>query len=298
MAAKAPTDHQPKRNGELVHPGDVIDVDVVGGFEFDWRGGLSPEGHLKGLPAFEGPIDALCRPEDEIAAEIEKVLLKILRAPKVIVRIIDRSGRALTTIDGAVKMPTRYRLMRPVRLRELIVHAGGLMDDASGTIRIQRQSSLNCVRDSDQTAQDNGFKTVNIQIDDILKGKTDPEIMYGDLITVDRAFPVYVIGAVSNPRPLYSRVQMSVSRAIAAAGGLVKNADPTKVVIFRRDGNETRVIDIDLTKTAGERSGDELLKPFDILDVASKGAAKRSVPPVSVDTDTGRRLELPLKVID
>ena len=172
------------------------------------------------------------------------------------------------------------------------------MDDTSGTIRIERQSRLNCVRETDQAARDNGFKTLNIQINDILKGKADPEIVYGDLITVERAFPVYVIGAVDNPRPLYSRVQMSVSRAIAAAGGLSKTADPTKVVIFRREGAETRVIDIDLTKTAGERSGDELLKPFDILDVASKGAPKRSVPPVSADADTARRAELPLKVID
>jgi len=32
---------------DRVHQGDIIDVDVVGSFEFDWRGGLNPEGFIE-----------------------------------------------------------------------------------------------------------------------------------------------------------------------------------------------------------------------------------------------------------
>ena len=53
--------------GELVHYGDIIDVDVVGSFEFDWRGRLTPEGFLDGYDRIEDPVFALCTPESAVA---------------------------------------------------------------------------------------------------------------------------------------------------------------------------------------------------------------------------------------
>ena len=67
---------------DLVHFGDVIDVDVVGGFEFDWRGTLTPDGFLDRMEGVTDPVYALCRSESEIAAEIAKILGRTLRDPK------------------------------------------------------------------------------------------------------------------------------------------------------------------------------------------------------------------------
>ncbi|MGH9819117.1 MAG: hypothetical protein ACRD43_03015, partial [Pyrinomonadaceae bacterium] len=44
---------------DLVHYGDVIDVDVVGSLDFDWRGTLNPEGFLDGMERIEDPVYAL-----------------------------------------------------------------------------------------------------------------------------------------------------------------------------------------------------------------------------------------------
>lgn len=296
-------------DNDLVHFGDVIDVDVVGGFEFDWRGKLTPEGYLDGLETFSEPVFGLCRSVDQISADIARLYSKILKDPKVVVSIIDRSDRALVRLDGAVRTPTRFRLRRVVTLRELLVMAGGLVDSSSGEITIFRPKNLSCVAAAVSggkaetnlpAAADNNSQTTVIKISELLKGskKANPQILSGDLINVLTADPVYVIGAVNNPRPVYSREKMSLSRVIAMSGGLAKNADAGKVTIFRRDGTETRIIEAELEKIKSGESNDELLKPFDIIDVAAKGAQRRKYPPVTTREDKGRRAILPLRVVE
>src|SRR5687767_9091315 len=65
----------------LIHLGDLIDVDVVGSFEYDWRGTLTPEGFLNGLESLESEVFALCRSEEQLASEIAKAYGKFLRDP-------------------------------------------------------------------------------------------------------------------------------------------------------------------------------------------------------------------------
>lgn len=291
---------------DLVHFGDVIDVDIVGGFEFDWRGTITPEGFLDGMDAYTEPIYALCRSEEEIAAQIAKLLGRTLRDPKVVVRILDRSNRAVVRLDGAVRTSTRFQIRRPVRLRELIVMAGGLIDGASGEISIFRPKDSSCrpaiIPASTAVLQDNPSAVINIKISDLLSGKTesDPQILSGDIITINRALPIYVIGAVLNPRPVYSREKMTLSRLIASAGGLAKEADGGKVYIFRRVGLEVKSIESDLEKIKKGESNDEILQPFDIIEVAAKGGAKRKYPPVTANdqiTDRSKQIA-PLRIVD
>ncbi len=286
----------PPRNDELVHFGDVLDVDFVGAFEYDWRGTITPDGNLDGLDSYGDPIRALCRNETDIAADISKAYSKILRDPKVVVRIIDRSNRAVARLDGAVRTPTRFKLQREVRLRELLVLAGGLTDDTSGVISIFRPRNLNCVA----SPQDNGSQMIAIKISDLLNGKPEANlpILSGDIIDVVRATPVYVIGAVNSPRPVFSTGEITVSRAVASAGGLAKDADGGKVTIFRRVGAESKVEETDLAKIKRGELVDVVLKPFDIIDVAGKGSGKRKNPPLAISTVKTERLELPLRVID
>ncbi|MFM9904152.1 MAG: SLBB domain-containing protein [Pyrinomonadaceae bacterium] len=296
----------PQSEENLVHFGDIIDVDFVGGFEYDWRGPLTSEGYLAGVDGFGNPIPALCRPVNDIADDVAKAYSKILRDPKIIVRIVDRSNRAAVRLEGAIRTPTRFKLQREVKLRELLILAGGFTDDASGEISIFRPGNLNCRQTSADNiasaAADNGSKAMTIKIIDLLRG--DPEanihILSGDLIDVSRALPVYVIGAVNSPRPVYSRSEITVSRAVASAGGLAKDADNGKVTIFSRKGIETTLVATDLRKIKRGESVDVVLKPFDIIDVAGKAGGKRKFPsdPASSTKTAIEKRELPLRVIE
>jgi protein involved in polysaccharide export with SLBB domain len=288
---------------DLIHLGDLIDVDVLGSLEYDWRGTLTPEGFLDGLDQVEKQIYALCRTEAEVAAEITAEYARILRDPKVIVKILDRSNRALAIVDGAVRNPQRLRILRPVRLHEVLVITGGLTDDTSGEIRIQRPEGLSCGERSTPDPQSNGPRIIDIKITDILRGdpESNPYIVSGDIINVLEAFPVYVIGAVNRPGKIDSRVQLTLSRAVSIAGGLARNSDDGKVTVYRREGGETVIFNVSIAGIQASESEDLKLRAFDIVEVEEKGRARRRFPP---DLDLARRRVrdrsggLPIRTVD
>lgn len=303
----------------LVHLGDLIDVDVIGSIEYDWRGMLNPEGFLDGIEFTENPIYALCRTEEEIALDVARAYSKILREPKVVVRILDRSKRPLALLYGAVKTEQRFQIKRPIFLNELIIVSGGLTENTSGEIQIFRPKNLSCQSPSNEkneasddagenrarfvtASQDNGSVYINIKISDLLTGnkEANPQILSGDIITVREAESIYVIGGVSNPKQISSRGQVTLSRAIASAGGLAKGADAKKITVFRREAGETKIIEADLEKIEKGTAEDLILRAFDIVEVEQTGREKRKFPPVLKITETAEKKaqNLPLRIID
>ena len=291
----------------LVHFGDVVEVDVVGSYEFDWRGSLTPEGFLDGLDLFENQIYALCASEKDLSAAIQKEFSKTLREPTVVVRILDRSNRAVVFLSGAVRSPHRFQIKRPVHLSELLVLAGGITDRSSGEISIFRPANLSCTEapkssgEFVKASQPGGAERMNVKIGDILRGDpaANPRILSGDIISVSEAMPIYIIGGVNSPQQIALRNQITLSRAIATAGGLAKegNAD---ITIFRREGAETRRITASLARIAAGEEQDPVLKAFDIVDVPQKGKPARTRPPV-IDSAISRGPSpgsLPLRIVD
>src|SRR5215203_530127 len=234
----------------LIHFGDLIEVDVVGSLEYDWRGSLTPEGYLDGLDTLPDQVYGLCQSEADLSVAIEKGL-KFLNNPKVAVRILDRSNRAVAFLSGAVRSPKRFQIKRPVNLNELLVLSGGITDRSSGEISIFRPPNLNCSEPRTtsegefvKASQASGPEMINIKIADILRGDqaANPQILSGDIVTVSEALPIYVIGGVNSPQQVALRNQLTLSRVISMAGGLAKEGN-TKITIFRRDGRETKRIE-------------------------------------------------------
>ena len=284
---------------ELIHYGDLIDVDVVGSLDGDWRGSVDPEGFLQGLLYAPEPVYALCKSEQAVASEITAQYSKTLRDPKVVVRVLDRSGRAATLLLGAVRNQQRFKLRREVHLNELIALSGGITDTASGEITIFRPADLNCF--SGEIKPDGKLAVTRLKIAQVLSGdaNANPVVLSGDIITVVEASPIYVIGGVNNPRPISSREEMTVSRAISSAGGLAKEAVESDVTVYRRDGKEGKSIVVDLKKIRSKQQDDLILKPFDIVDVGQKGRAKPKFPPnVNADSLSRDIFKVPVRIVD
>lgn len=304
---------------KLIHYGDLIDVDVLGTAEYDWRGKLTPEGFLDGIEFTEEPIYGLCRTVESVARDIARTYSRFLNEPQVRVTVLDRSERPLSTLFGAVRSPHRFRLKRTVRLSELIVLAGGLTEKASGQIRILRPPDASCAvgsvavsgaADDPESAdpemvrvrQDNRSGFIDIQISELLSGKTEsnPQIRYGDIINVLSAEPVYIIGGVVNPSKIAVREGITVSRAIAAAGGLTKRADRKRIRVFRREAGATKVLTVDLNGVEEGTVEDMALRAYDIVDVPEDGRDETKYPPVvrDAETGTGNGSELPIRIVD
>ena len=301
-AAQSPTPSpvQPDTpESDLIHYGDLIDVDVVGSLDGDWRGSVNPEGFLQGLIYAREPIYALCKSEQAVASEITSQYARTLREPKVVVRLLDRSGRAVTLMLGAVRNQQRFKLRRETRLNELLALSGGITDTASGDITIGRPADLNCFPSAEK---ENGkLALTRLTIRQVLSGDPDanPVILSGDIITVVEASPIYIIGGVNNPRQISSREEMTLSRAISSAGGLAKEAVEGDITIYRREGKEGKSISVDLKKIRSKQQDDLVLKPFDIVDIGQKGRAKPKFPPtVSLDALSRDIYKLPVRVVE
>ena len=281
---------------DAVHSGDIVEVDVEGSLDHDWRGGLTPEGFLNGFNEFGDPVKAQCRMPSEIAADAIKTLSSTLRDPKVKVFIVDRSNRQVAILDGAVRSPHRYQIKRPIRLRELIARSGGITDSSGGEVSIFRPEGPSCPA-PDAKEQSGRFV---IKISDLVNGipDADPFISPGDLVVVEKALPIYAIGGVRSPRPIPSKEKVTLSRLIAMAGGVAKDGDERRVVIYRRDKGQPSRVEADLKKIAAGTEKDPEMQPLDIVEVMTKGGGERKYPPEIAGPAADKHAALPLVIIE
>lgn len=293
---------------DLIHFGDLIEIDVVGSVEYDWRGKLNPEGFLSGITYLEEPLYALCRSEENLAGEVASIYAKFLANPQVVVRILDKSGRPSTVVNGAVKTPARFQIEREVKLNELLISAGGFNETASGEIEILRAPGADCSSFDKQTSAgpketaeaEQKTKTLNIKIADLIAGdeKANLYILSGDYITVKKAQPIYIVGNIIEPRKLDSRENLTISRAVAAAGGLAKNGDPNKILVYRIIDGATKVIEVNFQNIKQDDENDIKLRPLDIVEILTKGVRKKPVTPIVDFAESNlKNTDLPLKII-
>lgn len=284
----------------LIHAGDILDIDVLGSLEYDFRGETDGEGFLSSLPYLDVSIFALCRTEEELAAEIQTAYTKFLREPRILVRVIDRAARRPAVLLGAIRAPHRFQIQRPVRLNELIVMSGGITDKASGEIQIFRPAASSCAAHKKNQPASEFLK---IKISDLIAGKfaANPMVRTGDVVTVEEASPVYVTGGVSAPQRILFRAGMTISRAVASAGGVSRNGNAAAVTIFRRQTSDTqlKIIEVDLEKVGKNLADDIAIEPHDIIEVAPTGRARnRRAPVLNLTELTGANAgKLPLRVV-
>jgi hypothetical protein len=78
---------------------------------------------------------------------------------------------------------------------------------------------------------------------------------------------VYVMGNVVRPTALPLKESMTLTRAISAAGGALKDAKYDNVLVYRSFGTDQTKTCVSLTQIRKHRAPDLQLQPNDILDV-------------------------------
>jgi polysaccharide export outer membrane protein len=275
-------DNQGIRN-YLLGPGDVLDVRVFGEPNLSAVVEIDGDGAITSLPFLEAPIRAKCRTEKDVQKDIAAAYAKYLRNPQVSVRIQERKSRPPATVSGAVRASMQVQMMRRARLHELIAKAGGITEKASGTIQIVHTELEMCpepgevVQPTIASAITPMESTLELyKVNDLKMGKeqADPFIRPGDIIIVTEGDPVYVTGAVVQPRELVMKDQLTLGRAIAMAGGPVHMANTAEVHIYRQVDGKISQEDLKFSYDAIRRGRQEdvPLKPYDIVDVRASGA--------------------------
>jgi polysaccharide export outer membrane protein len=229
-------------------------------------------------------IRAAGQTTNELQEQLRQFYTKYKRNPQVVVKVKEYNSQPVA-INGAVVKAGQFQLRRPVRLLELLqFYAGGPSDKASGHVQIARMPPLGLCDSQPPAASvnvvDESLPTfLVLNLSDTLKGieQSNPYLQPGDVITLPEAKEAYVIGNVLRPGPVILKEDnLTVSQAIARAGGTMPDTKKEKVRIIRQDegGRGSHAIIINLNAIDKHQAEDVALRPNDIIEVPTSGGKR------------------------
>ena len=250
-----------------IGPGDVLDVRIYNRPQLS-RDAVRVEGNgMIRMPLIEGDIKAACLTEGELAKEVSTRYARFYKNLQVDVFIKEYNAQQVAVI-GAVNDQSRFKLQRRVRLLELLTYAKGPSTRAGQTINIVHSSSASTCNPNDQS--DSSVFT-SYKLSDVLQGdpRSNPYLEAGDIVTVPEADQVYIVGNVFQPLTIPLREPITLTRAIAMAGGLKQDTRKDKIRVLRQEAGTSvrKEITVDLYAIEKKRSEDLSLLPNDIVDV-------------------------------
>ena len=252
-----------------IGPADVLDVRILNRPQLS-REAVRVEGNgMIRMPLIDTEIQAACLTEGELAKEIATRYAKYYRNLQVDVFIKEYHSKQVAVI-GAVNDQSRFELQRRVRLLELLTYAKGPSTKAGQTINIVHSTAASPCKQPDD-ANDGSSLLTSYKLSDVLRGDpaANPYLEAGDIITVPEADQVYVVGNVFMPLTIPLREPVTLTRAIAMAGGLKQDTKKDKIRVLRQEPGATtrKEITVDLAAIEKKRSEDLVLLPNDIVDV-------------------------------
>lgn len=273
-----------------IGPGDLLEISVPAMEEIKDRDvRVTADGTIS-LP-FIGRVQAAGLTEGELAERLLPRLKEYLRNPRVFIFVKEYNSRQVAVL-GAVVRPGLYTLTSgSENIFDMISRAGGILPDAEPRINLIPTEPLK----GDAAREVVSTLPVALLPKDPVSAifkKTQPilidvkELSYGghqvylslpvrpgDTIMVPGGAQVLVEGWVDKPGAFKMSPGLTVSGAIAAAGGALFAADTSTVTVIRanRDGKKITLA-ADLDKINNGEMSDISLQGGDLVQVSSSTA--------------------------
>lgn len=282
-----------------IGPGDVLEVRVARAPELSRDSVRVDQGGMIRMPMLDVDIPAACLTEGELAQNIAKLYLKYKNDPHVDVFVKEFQSQPVAVI-GAVRAPAQFKLQRPVRLSELLSFVGGPSDGAGQTVQVIHTGGPSlCEKGQGASVDDDTSGFVSYKLSDTLHAvpEANPFVRPGDLIQVPNADQVFVLGNVLKPSAIPMKEPLTVSKAIAIAGGTAPSTKRDKVRILRQLPGSTKKqeIYVDLTAIEKNKAEDVALVANDVVDVPISGT--KSILRSLLGTVVPTISQLPVRVI-
>lgn len=266
-----------KRNDERYRIGlqDVLEITVYRHPELSQPNIRMDETGRIRLPRMDGSVLAICKTENELAGEIINLYKEnYLRDPYVTVYVKEQNSQPLSVI-GAVEKPGSFFTNRKLTLLELLSFAGGQKVEKAGTkIRVARVGGISGCKvesDTELAVKDDaeGISFFEYDLNDVLKGKINPFMRPGDIVNVPESEQAYVIGNVYKPQLIQLKQAITLTQAIAAAGGVLGATKKSQVRIVRQEPGAAvkKELIFDLNAIKDKKTPDPFLQANDIVEV-------------------------------
>jgi polysaccharide biosynthesis/export protein len=215
---------------------------------------------------------------EQFQANLVTAYKKYFKDPQVTVQVNEFHSQPVS-VAGNVNTPGVVQLRGNRNLMEVISMAGGLRPEAGDQALITRNLSEGTIPVSGAFTDPTGkYSVAHINIREVMSGK-DPVgnivMKPHDVVTIPRARMIYVLGNVTKPGGfvLTDNESMSISKAIALAGGWDKTASLSGARVLRASGGaEREQIPLNVKKILENKAPDVEMRPDDILYIPNSNS--------------------------
>lgn len=250
---------------------DTVEVQVFKHPELSQVVNVNTDGTIL-LPKIDKPVIAVCSTERELAAKLTILYTNYLKSPFVSVRAVEQRSQPFAVV-GAVQKPGNFFLNRRVRLLELIAFAGGPdVSTAGSKVQVARFGNVSgCAEEGETQTNEDDIQFFGYNLNDVLKGKENPLMQPGDIVSILVSEEAYVIGNVIKPSKVTLNEPKTLMQAIAVAGGLNSTANTEKVIIQRQEpGSAVKTeLAFNLKDIRDKKISDPVLQANDVVQVSS-----------------------------
>src|SRR5712671_2353745 len=283
-----------------IGPGDVLEIRVARAPELSRDAVRVDQGGNIRMPMLDIDIPAACQTEGELSQNIAKLYRKYKNDPHVDVFVKEFQSQPVAVI-GAIHGAAQFKMQRQVRLLELISLAGGPTDSAGQTIQIVHAGGGPICKQPGDSGMDSSDSSalVSYRLLDTLHGlpEANPFVQPGDIVSVPLADQIFVLGNVLKPSAIPLKEPLTVSHAIAMAGGTAPSTKKDKIRILRQlpGSIQKKEIFVDLTAIEKNKAVDVALVANDVVDVPISGT--KSILRSLLGTVVPTISQLPVRVI-
>jgi polysaccharide export outer membrane protein len=257
-----------------VGPEDLLEITFLGQNE------LYREVRVNGQGEIDLPLVGLVKVAGLSPVEITQKLAqlyregKYLKDPQITVVVKEYRYRRVA-VSGAVNKPDFYEIIGPRTLLEVLGMAGGLSEKAGDMVHVIRnpreKAEGQVVKVAAVESFTPGYETLVINLNRLVRDGSlamNIPIQNGDVVYVPFAKNAYVLGAVTKPGSVPVKDNITVSQAVAMAGGTDLYVSSSRVTVVRFNDKGERVnINLNLRNVRNGSEPDPPLKENDVVFV-------------------------------
>lgn len=257
---------QPPQKPYALGPGDKLEVEILGetGTRADTFVTPDSKVYFDLLPG----IEAKGKTTAQLQQEMEAQLVQFYRQPQVAVTLKEAVSQRVWVL-GRVNAPGIYPLTRPLRVLDAVTLAGGLFTSRfTGTTEE--------LADLRHSFLMRGGRMMPVNFEKLIREGDLAQNIYlepDDFIYLPSSLTneVYVLGAVTEPRPVGFMNEMNLVAALSKGLGMLPGADLTRVKIIRGSLTEPKIATVNAAEILYGKATNVRLEPGDIIYVPGKG---------------------------
>lgn len=243
-------------------PGDRIEIELFGLSSRREATFVCPDGkiYFDLLPG----LDVWGLTLRETKARIEGELAAYYTHPQVTVTLREVRSKSVWVL-GRLNRPGLYPLTGPMTVLDAVAQAGGLFASRFG-------GTTEELADLNHSFLVRGGELLPVDFQTLLRGGDMTQNIYlqpDDFLYLPSSLSreVYILGAVSSPRPLGFADDMTLAAALAKAQGVLPGACLTQIAVVRGSLAQPRIAIVDFTRIVTGQAADVRLEPHDIVFV-------------------------------